>query len=102
MVCIVIFIIVIIVFKKKTRYEFETDKSNTFKFTFACFDNINQRGMFYNWLSMNYTNENEHALFIDCRLGFEYFQIYCVKMKRWYWKDILKLFDDSGKVHLVV
>ena len=45
---------------------------------------------------MNYTNENENALFIDCRLGFEYFQIYCVKMRK---DDIERyintFFDDS-------
>ena len=45
------------ILKRKTRYEFETDRSNTFKFTFACFDNIKSREeMFYNWLNMNYTN----------------------------------------------
>lgn len=85
------------ILKRKTRYEFEKDRSNTFRFTFACFDNIKSREeMFYNWLSMNYTNENEHALFMDCRLGFEYFQIYCVKMRK---DDIERyintFFDDS-------
>lgn len=83
--------------KRKTRYEFAKDVSNTFNFTFACFDNIESRKeMFYNWLSRNY--EYKNALFIDCRLGFEYFQIYCVKMRKDDIERYIKTFFDDSEI----
>ena len=83
--------------KRKTRYELIKDVANTFNFTFACFDNIESRKeMFYNWLSRNY--EYKNALFIDCRLGFEYFQIYCVKMRKDDIERYIKTFFDDSEI----
>lgn len=82
---------------RKTRYKFGEDRMNTFNFTFACFDNIESRKeMFYNWLSNNY--ESKNPLFIDCRLGFEYFQIYCVKMRKDDIERYIKTFFDDSEV----
>lgn len=50
---------------------------------FSCFDNMEARkDMFYTWLNLKPAisdKMNNSKLFIDCRLGFEYFQIFVVR-----------------------
>jgi len=49
------------------------------KIVIAAFDNMAARKiLFEKWLEYNKENRNLDALFIDGRLGFEHFQIYCV------------------------
>lgn len=85
------------ILKKFSRYRsnaycMEVTKNTTSaEFTFSCFDNMKARkALFTSWKRV----ENKNKIFIDGRLGAEYFEVFCVTPE-----NIKKyeefLFDDS-------
>jgi molybdopterin/thiamine biosynthesis adenylyltransferase len=71
-------------FNANRRYELTGSCADrTFDICFSCFDNMKVRKeMFYQWLNKKphpCLSERPYRIFIDCRLGFEYFQIFCVR-----------------------
>lgn len=64
---------------------------------FSCFDNMEARKvLFENWILRTQCVENNYPIFIDCRLGFDYYQIFCVTKDRI--EDYRKTLFNDGEI----